>query len=321
MPIGAQVRAVSPDATVLILDDGQRGFRWAHGQSVDLGVIEHSLYTFPVATSRAGVVVVGQTNGGISQGFRWQDGRIEGLGDVYPTDISTDGTVLAGYHLDRAAGGNVAFRLVGGVLVDLGFLRPDTHSEAWGLSADGSTVIGYGQYRLTSGAVVNEAFRWRDGVMAGLGGLRPGDDFYSVAADVSADGAVVAGTTRGQRDLEAFRWEQGVMTGLGVLDGYAESIGQVVSGDGTTVFGRCQRMDVHHDGPAEEVFTAFVWDRANGMRELGAVLAADFGLDVAGWSLEEVLGASGDGRTLIGSGTNPSGARSSWLARLGPPPR
>lgn len=320
MPAGARLSGVSPDGTVLIGDDGQHGFRWAKGQSADIGSLQGSVFTFPVATSRGGAVVVGQTNGGLSEGFRWQDGRIERFGDShYPTDVSADGSVLAGYHLNRSIGRNVAFRFADGVAVDLGYLRPDTHTEAWGLSADGSTVIGYGQYQLPDGTVVNEAFRWRDGVMLGLGSLRDGDRFYSVAADVSADGAVVVGTTRAARGLEAFRWEDGTMTGLGVLPGYAESIGQVVSGDGSTVFGRCQRIDVLGENETEEIFTAFVWDRVSGMRELATVLDRDFGLDVAGWSFEEVVGASADARTLIGSGTNPSGAAARWIARLGPP--
>jgi hypothetical protein len=109
------------------------------------------------------------------------------------------------------------------------------------------------------------------------------------------------------------------MTGLGVLPGYEESIGQVASGDGSMVLGRCQRTDILGENEVAEIFTGFVWDRVNGMRELATVLDTDFGLDVAGWSFEEVLGASADARTLIGSGTNPSGAAARWIARLGPP--
>jgi hypothetical protein len=75
------------------------------------------------------------------------------------------------------------------------------------------------------------------------------------------------------------------------------------------------------ENQVEEVFTAFVWDRVNGMRELVTVLATDVGLDVGGWSFEAVLGASADARTLIGSGTNPRGTAARWIARLGPPRR
>jgi probable HAF family extracellular repeat protein len=75
-------------------------------------------------------------------------------------------------------------------------------SEAWGVSADGSVVVGYainaaGEYR---------AFRWTaSGGMQDLGTL-PGYN-RSYAYDVSADGAVVVGWAENAAGQPcAFRW-------------------------------------------------------------------------------------------------------------------
>jgi probable HAF family extracellular repeat protein len=310
-PAGAQARAVTPDGTVLLAGDGERGWRWVDGRRTDLGVLPSSLWTYPVAGSSDGMVIVGATNGGAAEGFRWQDGRIAQFGaQVYPTGISADGTVVAGYRA-TGRGSNVAFRWHGGTLTDLGFLRPDSHTEAHAMSADGTTVVGFGQYRPSGDdATIDEAFRWRVGALEGLGFLTSGERRYSTAAAVSADGAVVVGSSStAGGGLQAYRWAGGVMTALGVLPGYAESIGQAVSGDGTVVFGRCQRTE-----DQEEFFTAFVWDARRGMRELAAVLAGDFGLELGGQALEQVVDVSSDGRTVVGGSVD--GSVSSWIARL-----
>ncbi|HDZ68804.1 MAG TPA: PEP-CTERM sorting domain-containing protein, partial [Phycisphaerales bacterium] len=85
-------------------------------------------------------------------------------------------------------------------------------SNAVGVSADGSVVVGRG-----FSASGFEAFRWENGVMIGLGDL-PGDGFYSNAFDVSANGSVVVGIGGSDSGPEAFRWTAGGgMVGLGDL--------------------------------------------------------------------------------------------------------
>lgn len=311
-PAGAQAYSLSPDGTVLVGTDAQQAIRWMDGHTTVIAPPSGTSSATPVAASQDGAVVVGQTYG-VTQGFRWQGGRfLELAAAIYPTDVSADGSVVAGYRAN-GRGGNVASRWANGVLTDLGYLQPNTHSEAWAISADGSTVVGFGQYS-TDGVVVDEAFRWKDGEMLGLGGLLAGDRLYSSASDVSADGSVVVGTTRGATGLEAFRWTDGSMTGLGVLPGYQESVGQTVSGDGRLVFGRCQKY-----ADESEFFTAFVWEHTHGMRRLEDVLHADFALVLTGWSLEQVISTSGDGLTIVGGGTNPEGRSDAWIARLRQP--
>ena len=62
--------------------------------------------------------------------------------------------------------------------------------------------------------------------------------------------------------------------------------------------------------------TPFIWDEARGMRELADVLQLDYGIDLAGWSLEEATAISDDGSTVIGSGLNPDGVEKAWRAVL-----
>jgi hypothetical protein len=50
------------------------------------------------------------------------------------------------------------------------------------------------------------------------------------------------------------------------------------------------------------------------MRSLKEVLELDFGLNLAGWTLERATGVSDDGSVIVGYGTNPSGVREAWRA-------
>jgi probable HAF family extracellular repeat protein len=105
------------------------------------------------------------------------------------------------------------------------------HSRAFGVSADGSVVVGStGAAPSSSGS---QAFRWT--VDTGMVGL--GESFSSAAFDVSADGSVIVGwSVYGQ----AFRWTQDTgMVGLGDFPGgLFLSSANAVSGDGSIVVGR-----------------------------------------------------------------------------------
>ncbi len=65
---------------------------------------------------------------------------------------------------------------------------------------------------------------------------------------------------------------------------------------------------------------AFIWDATNGVRVLAAVLADEYGFNVAGWQLSEARAITPDGSTIVGLGRNPSGAVEGWYVRLRDPP-
>jgi probable HAF family extracellular repeat protein len=84
---------------------------------------------------------------------------------------------------------------------DLGTLD-GSESEAWGVSADGSVVVG----RARNAAGQWRAFRWTEARgMRDLGTLPGGD--WSWARGVSADGSVVVGEAENAAgQIRAFRW-------------------------------------------------------------------------------------------------------------------
>jgi probable HAF family extracellular repeat protein len=153
--------------------------------------------------------------------------------------------------------------------------------QAHGISADGSTIVGYGDNGAEN---ETEAFVWTAGSgMQGLGILAPSGSLFreSMANAVSADGSIVVGRTTSLRGLEAFIWKRdsGIMIGLGMLTSEAHvSEALAVSGDGSTIVGASTKV-------GSLGTRAFIWDEQNGMRELSEVLS-DLGIDLTGWTLE-----------------------------------
>jgi probable HAF family extracellular repeat protein len=154
----------------------------------------------------------------------------------------------------------------------------ETLSQALGISADGSTVVGMG-----TSANGKEAFVWREETgMIGLGDLS-GGAFESYANAVSADGSLVFGTGRTGRGQEAFRWSvSGGMIALGNAPGGGFFRGVAdVSAEGTTAILREFSTD-----PS----AAYVWTLGNGFINLSEVV-----LDAVGMN-----GISDDGSVIVG---------------------
>jgi probable HAF family extracellular repeat protein len=165
-------------------------------------------------------------------------------------------------------------------------------SEAWGVSADGSVVVGWA----TNAAEYTRAFRWTaSGGMQDLGTL---GGRRSSASGVSADGAVVAGyayNAAGQ--WRAFRWTASRgMQDLGTLGGCC-SYASGVSADGAVVAG----MAYNAAGQGR----AFRWT-ASGMEDLNQTYAA---LLTNGSVLRSANAISPDGRYIVGWGRNAATGR------------
>lgn len=155
-------------------------------------------------------------------------------------------------------------------------------SDAYGISADGSVVIG----RSLSASGL-EAFRWtQGGGMVGLGDLA-GGSFQSIANGVSADGSVVIGSSISADGVEAFRWTSGGgMVGLGDLAGGADSsVAYGVSADGSVVVGFGTNV-LNQE--------AFRWTQGTGMVGLGTL----------GGSYSQARGVSADGSIVVGYSQN-----------------
>ncbi|GAA5125755.1 hypothetical protein JIN84_14625 [Luteolibacter yonseiensis] len=176
----------------------------------------------------------------------------------------------------------------GALFQGLGFLsEPDAYSTAYGLSADGSTVVG--------GSAIGEflwSYRWKDGVMTPIPKSSEADVPLSQGHAVSADGSVVVGM---ELDLTAgtvtgYRWSEagGLVTlpyETGVVDNNYGTA-DVVSADGSVVAG---------SGP-----NAFRWTAADGITSIPLLPGGESGMS-------HVHGISGDGSTIVGASSATDG--------------
>jgi len=308
--------------------------------------------------SADGSVVVGYgVTGSGQQAFRWtQSSGLVSLGNLpdgsfkqsWASDVSADGAVVVGYG-DPGSGWN-SYRgfhwTQEGGMVDMGSLGGSTRYMAFGVSADGSVVVGDGgpqAFRWTQGGGISglgvlrgrtnsravsvstdgsvavgssytaswaleQAFRWTQaGGMVGLGFLPGGSASFATA--VSPDGSVVVGTSSSYAGYPAFRWTQGTgMVNIGNLPGRQTTHPLDVSAEGSAIVGG-SLTDPTHGG-------AFIWDSIHGMRDLQSVLQTDHGLDLTGWSLQVASGISSDGKVIVGWGVNPSGQQEAFRAVL-----
>lgn len=346
---------ISADGSVVVgwtQDAGHaEAFRWIAGTGVvGLGFLQVAPGTEPVSAAHAvspdGSAVVGDSNG---RAFRWtaQNGMV-GLGILPPRvgfqqeslaqAVSAEGSVVAGTSTGEA------FRWTGpSGMVGLGFLGCCIllRTSAYLMSVDGSVVIGTWS---TPDTVGSGGFRWTNQQgMADLGRLPP--DEYTLPRDISVDGSVIVGVSSGK----GFRWTgQGGMTEIGVLPSAASADGSIVVGgrsrwtteDGLVSLGdeasvSSVATDISDDGsivigthqvigPLGSVpFEPFIWDRANGVQSIIEILA-NLGVSLTGWTLSrpgEIFQksyprVSGNGRTIVGNGRNPSGNPEAWVAIL-----
>lgn len=307
---GAVALGVSADGSVAVgwsySEEGTAAFRWDEANDMtSLGSIG-----WATSASADGSVIVGR--GRVKDdvnAFRWDaaNGVVDlgslpvGFPDEYSVanDVSADGSVVVGEYGPKAFRWDAVNGMVS--LKDSG----DVNCGANAVSADGSVIVGHCDFPI-------EAVRW-DGVDGPVGlGYLPGDDFFSVAEGISADGTVVVGRSSG----EPFRWDAvNGMVGLGSLPG--GGVGGTAfdaSRDGSVIVGA---------GVLGGRETAFIWDAEHGMRALQTLLEQDHGLDLGKWHLASATGIADDGTIIVGYGvlkSDPQEGQRAWRAVLGSRP-
>ena len=225
-------------------------FRWENGIMTRLGFLPDFEYSYALAASADGSVVLGvagRNSGG--QAVRWTDGVISALGFL-PGDnssaaygISADLRIIVGKSSRPNGFESEAVRWDNGVIAGLGdFPGGIFLSQATGISADGQVIVGFG----SSDSAIQEAARWDGGVMTGLGDL-PGGDSISIAEAVSGDGSIVVGWGTTASGTAAFIWDatQGMRNLQEVLvndfqlnlTGWQLLNAKGISADGTTIVG------------------------------------------------------------------------------------
>ncbi len=310
--ISSMALGISPDGRVVVgqsrnTNDNTEAFRWtAEAGMAGLGDFAGGAFqSTAYAVSAGGGVVVGcgMVEGNLA--FRWTPtNSMTSLDDLSGTAlaVSSSGTVIAGQ-----TAGYQAYRWTQtGGMVSLGDVA-DGERGAYGVSADGSVVVGYGV--TTNGF---EACRWTNDTVEFLGDL-PGGEVDSWANGVSADGRVVVGGGRATNGYEAFRWTRATgMVSLGLLPGFDTGEATAASADGNVIVGFC------YDQFSGQQTTSFVWTPERGVRGLAEVLA-ERGADLSQWQfLSQAKGVSADGRWVCGYGWTTNNTEEAFLADLGP---
>jgi len=301
--------------------------RWTSGGGIQfLGDLPSGITrSMAMGVSADGNVVVGEGRYGADvlqyEAFRWTPGTgIVGLGFLpggtrsTAAAVSGDGTIIVGQGF-TGTGLNEAFRWTeAGGMQGLGGLVAGGASFAFDISHDGSTVVGAAH----SGVRTEAAYWTESGGWTSIGKLPGGlDGLGASATDASADGAVIGGyssSTLIPFAFEAFRWtESDGMEALGLLQpDHGMSVVTGMSADGQTLVGV--------SGPTSGINRRpYIWDEAHGMRDLQVVLEDQYGLDLTGWTLLEVLDISQDGKTFVGYGASPRGVVEGWVATIPEP--
>ena len=222
--------------------------------------------------------------------------------------VSGDGSIVVGYGDEKMNGISYqvyqAFQWTQtGGMVGLGWLPGGRlFSQAYGTSADGSTIVG-----VSDSSAGTQAMRYTTAQgMTGLG--LPAGASYGRAVATSSNGGVIVGYNTINGNDHAFRWTAaGGMTDLGVLQGDAFSEATAVSADGSIVAGQ-SATDFSHQ-------RAFIWDATTGMRDLQTVLVAA-NPQLANWTLQTANSISADGKIIVGAGKNPNGDEEGFTAVL-----
>jgi uncharacterized membrane protein len=165
--------------------------------------------------------------------------------------------------------------------------NPFGTSEAYAVSADGTTVVG--RASAPEGGV---AFRWT--AAGGMQSLGQVSGFTTTGYGVSADGSVVVGATNGT-STPPFRWTSA--TGMEIVAGVTSGFAWGVSGAGSTIAGY-----TWVDGSQR----AYRWTQAG-----GATLLADA---PGGSVVSNGLAISSDGSLVVGSASSAVAGAARWTA-------
>ncbi|MDD9941146.1 MAG: hypothetical protein OXU20_08920, partial [Myxococcales bacterium] len=136
----------------------------------------------------------------------------------------------------------------------------------------------------------------------------PGRTNNAWAADITADGLLVVGSSVSSQGREPIMW---------------------TAAGGTQSLGNLPTDPAPHDGRAAATSSdggrivgtsgarLFVYEPSVGMRDLQEILEWLGVTEIAGWTLAQVHGISDDGSVIVGSGWNPSGDLEAWAVRVG----
>ena len=300
---------------------GAQAFRWSLASGISgLGFLPGGSTSEAFDISDNGSVIVGRSASTPGmQAFRWTlAAGMFGLGDLTggpyesrAAGVSGNGQVIVGTGRDGTSLRAYRWTSLGGM--EALPMPPQGESvlpSSWGhaTNSDGTFTVGANSHFDNLYAAVG----WTtQGAQTSVQVISP--QLLTAAVDVSADGSVVAGTRLLAPGPRTTRWT--AQTGtvqIGNQPGFPEAnFANGISADGSTIVGGT--------GQPQEPAGAYIWKSSYGMRMLSDVLVTDYGIDLAGWTLSEARAVSGDGSTIVGIGTNPSGNTEAWIAHIPEP--
>jgi uncharacterized membrane protein len=262
-----------------------------------------------VVAGAMGFVIGGTSFYEIRNGAAWLDAADSSLGTIVgtpevpsylATDVVANGSMIVG--TTRWPGflpvAKEMFKWGADGFEELGMMPGGSYSWANAVSADGSVIVGYGDY---DGHLAAARWTRQTGVQP-LPGL-PKLFVASWASGISPDGSIIVGSF----NQEAFRWSQrGGIQSLGRFDGAGWADVLDVSADSSMLVG-------YNSFDKGEVAT--IWTQRGGMQPLQDVLS-NAGVDLKGWALRFATGVSDDGRTIVGWGENPGGEPEAFLVQI-----
>ncbi len=257
------------------------------------------------AISADGRYVVGESDSAATPGVALEDGyrfdrttlALVSMGSLNAATFSThagsvsgDGSTVVGFSRQLIGATNIQRGYSwtqGGGIVGIGVFSGTGTSFAYGISANGSTVVGS---TTTSGSAVGQSYYRTGGVMTLIPVLAGGG--ASSARATNQDGTVVVGDS----GAKPFRFFGGTTSAIPQIAGAADGFGEAlaVNADGSIVVGAITSPTFTDSsfGFTISQGVAFRW-RAGVTRALG-------GLPSTGSQASEAFGVSGNGLVVVG---------------------
>lgn len=299
--IGTFISGTNDNGTVFSVEFGSfrssTGGRWsATGGFQELALPPSQNATGSRGVSGNGLVFVGSSSPstlGPYVATRWVNNQGEVLANFasWFNASNRDGSVLVG----GSSGGIVRWTAATGAE-----LLPSLHDqirngEAWAVTPDGTTLVGYSVILAQAGGQLPQPVRWtRAGGLEDLGGLTFNPEEFGEATAISNDGTIIAGHTSDK----VFRWQNGTMADLGALG--ANTFTRAMNAAGTIIVGCSAQVP-------------FIWVQGDRLRPLNEYLTTR---GITAPTLNGCAQAiSDDGTVIAGNSTNGT-HNEGWVLRL-----